>query len=188
MSHRVPRLTGPALAVLLLTACTSGDAQEVPRPSADPCLVDSSVEQLPEECVEQGPDDGGTAPPSASAAIDPVTIPPAENELARAANDTDPTLTKADFEVTVPAGGRLKSTVACHGAGDTVLTTVPRSGAMQEFRCEYGAEPVELTVAAATPLAQAQTYEVTFTAGTPSRWAVVLSYEMGPPDAEPLPG
>lgn len=178
------RLAPPLLALVLLTGCTSGSAEEVPLPSADPCLLDSSAEG----CVEEGPSDAGSAPPGSSAAIDPVTIPPAPNELARGANDKDPSLAAQEWEVTVPAGGRLKSTVACNGAGMTELVTVPKSGAMQEFRCEYGAEAVELTVAAATPLSEETTYRVTFTAGAPSRWAVVLSYEMGAPDAEPLPG
>ena len=128
------RFAAPAVALLLLTGCTSGSAGEVPLPSPDPCLLDTTAEQVPEECVEQGPSDGGSAPPGSSAAIDPVTLPPATNELARGGNDKDPSLTSQEWEVTVPAGGRLKSTVACNGAGTTELVTVPKSGAMQEVR------------------------------------------------------
>ena len=188
MTSSPSRLLALLLGAALLTACTSGEAEEVPLPSADPCLIDSSTQELPPECVQDGNDRAGSSPPAASAAIEPVTVAPTDNELGRAANDKDASLTTTELEVTVPAGGRLKSTVACNGTGTAKLVTVPKAGAMQEFRCEYGDEPVELTVEAATPVSEATTYRVTFTSGAPARWALVLSYVMGAPEAEELPG
>ena len=185
-----PRRIGPStallLAALLLTACT-GEADEVPLPSADPCLA-QDVTEVPEECAEEPSAAPGASPPASSAEIAAVTLPPAKNELARIGNDDDPALTTADFDVTIPAGARLRSTVVCNGAGTVRLTTVPSSGAQQEFRCEYGGEGVELTVEAATQVSQQQAYEVTFTAETPARWMVVLSYVQGPPDADVIDG
>jgi hypothetical protein len=176
-----------AAALLLLTGCTGG-GDDVPIPSADPCLVQDATE-VPEECLEDGGEGSpGASPPASSADIAPITQPPVENELARAANDQDPSRTNADFDVTIPAGARLRSTVICNGAGTVRLTTSPESGAQQEFRCEYGGEGVELTVEAATQVAQQQAYEVSFTAEVPARWLVVLSYVQGPPDSDVIDG
>ena len=186
-SRRIGSRAALALSALLLVGCT-GDAEEVPLPAADPCLVQDATE-VPEECVEDPAEASpGASPPSDSADIPPITLPPVENELARSSNDSDPSLTRASFDVTIPAGARLKSTVICNGTGTVRLVTAPESGAMQEFRCEYGGEGVELTVEAATQVAQEQAYEVSFTAETPARWLVVLSYVQGPPDSEVIQG
>lgn len=173
------------LATSLLTACT-GDADEVPLPSADPCLAQDV--EVPEECIEEPSAAPGASPPASSAEIPEINQAPLENELARAGNNDDPDLTSADFDVTIPAGARLRSTVVCNGAGTVRLVTTPKSGAMQEFRCEYGGQGVELTVEAATQVQQQQAYQVRFTAEVPARWLVVLSYVEGPPNADVIQG
>ena len=121
------------------------------------------------------------APPTKTESIPPISQPPVAGELARGGNDTDPALTTRTFTVTLPAGQRLRSTLACQGATTVSLVTKPASGAEQEFACGYDV-PAELTVEDPTPAPAATAYTVTVKAPAPARWYVVLSGT-----SEPLP-
>jgi hypothetical protein len=62
---------------------------------------------------------------------------PESGELARGGNDKDPSVRTQRFTVTLPAGERPRTTLACQGARSVTLTTSPKSGAEQEFACGY---------------------------------------------------
>lgn len=167
----------------LIAGC-SGSSSPTAAPSPDPCK-DAKAESVPASCIpgEQGafeaaPSQSGS-PPSSSERIPPVTSPSVPGELARGGNDKDPSVTTRNFTVTLPAGQRLVTTLACQGARDVVLTTKPRSGAEQEFACGYTV-PAELTVEDPTPARAATTYVVTVTAKAPARWYVVISASSQP--------
>lgn len=185
------RLAAAGALWLLLAGCSADAEQDVPLPAVpSACPQEAEPVSVPAECIEGGSDGDGipvaspsTSPPATSDSIEPVTNAPTSDELARGGNDQDPALTTRVFTVTVPAGGRLRSQLACDGVGTAKLTTVPSSGAEQEFPCSYEGEPVELTVEDATPLPAPQTYEVTVTVEAPARWFVTLSFATGAPPA-----
>jgi hypothetical protein len=170
-------------ALLLLSACggSSGDGEPT---IADECSK-AGATSIPASCVpgEGGPFDAipsqSGAPPSRAADIPPVTTPPLEGELARGGNDTDASLTTRTFTVTLPAGQRLRTTLACQGAPTVVLKTTPKSRAEQEFACGYQA-PAELTVEDSVPVSRPTTFSVTVTADGPARWYVVISGTSAP--------
>jgi hypothetical protein len=162
---------------LVATACggsSGGDASVAP----DPCS-NATATSVPASCIPgEGnftavPSQSGT-PPVSSAAIPAVVNPPEPGELARGGNDKDPSVLVRRFTVTLPAGERLRTTLACQGAHSIVLTTTPKSAAEQEFTCDYAA-PAQLSVEDSVPASAPTSYVVTVKVQAPARWYVVIS-------------
>ncbi|MCW2620999.1 MAG: hypothetical protein JWL64_601 [Frankiales bacterium] len=146
--------------VLLLAGCTS-DAGAPAASSPGP-----GVAVPPAPTPRTVPDEG-------SAAYDGLVVGAVPGELARAGNDTDVSLTTATLTVTVPAGQRLGSRLACEGLTQASVHTDPESGAGSEFACGRDGSPSEL-VAEADPVAVPTTYAVLVSVPEPARWSAVL--------------
>lgn len=167
------------LVVLALTACTGGG-----RSSAGPTAVPTPgcplEGDIPASCV---PDDTGfdspppidfRGAPRSSAAIPVVAFARQPGDLALGGNDTDPTLTRRTFRVTVPAGRRLSVTAACRGYADLVVTTTPASKAEVTLRCGVQ-EAKEVTVLEPSAAARPTSYQVNVQVPGPSRWFVAVA-------------
>ena len=173
--------------LLMATACSSsGGGGTAARSTApDPCANPTATE-VPASCI---PGEGGNfeaipsqsgAPPTSSAAIPAITQPAEPGELARGGNNQDASLTTKAFVVTLRAGQRLRTTLACQGAHNVVLTTTPTSAAEQTFACSY-TSVAQLTVEDSVRVKTATRFVVKVAAPAPARWYVVISGISTPP-------
>ena len=160
-----------ALVVLaLLSGCAT--------PAADPAPPDPCPPTCPGSAAPV-PAPTGTDPAEGSAAYDALVVGPEPGELARGGNDEDVSATGRTFQVTVPAGARLRSRTVCQGRTTVTVTTQPSSGAESELACTEGA-PAEVIVEEPSVQATATAYAVRVDAPAPSRWYAVLSAVAGP--------
>jgi hypothetical protein len=180
-----------AIAGTALIACSAPEDRPseppVALPSSAPCPVVPAEGGIPVECVggETG-FDVTPAPvstegaPASSADIPSVVLDRLPRDLVLGGNDTDPSLARKTFRVTVPTGARLAATVACRGYGELSVTTAPRSEVELAMPCGQQ-QAIDLTVLDPDFEQQPATYEVTVSAPTPARWYVALGAETDPP-------
>lgn len=181
--RRLPAVL-PLVLVLALSGC-SEEEEPAPlgSPAADPCPPGAT--SLPVEC---GPSDAprtpSGAPPGSSADIPPVYFPPEPRELASGGNEADPSLTTRSFEVTLPAGSRLRVKGACQGTTNLVVDTTPDTATEMEFSCGLDGQTAELAVSDPKVASAPTRYVVKVTVPAPARWWASVSSTTEPPAAE----
>ncbi len=164
---------GAALLMAVLIGCgSSNDRAAAPPPDPCPPTCPGSLAPLPSPT--------GSDPPEGSAAYDALVVAPEPGELARGGNDADASLTMRTFDVTVPAGSRLRTRTVCQGRTSVTVRIDPASQAESELPCTEDA-PHELIVEEQEQRVTNTAYRVVVTAPSPARWYAVLSAVPGPP-------